>query len=80
MNYNRYLQSNEWFELRKRKLESVGNACEKCEFGYELRVHHLTYERIGQEKLSDLKVLCARCHNDNHYEPLNIPELSMVGS
>lgn len=78
MNYNRYLQSKEWQELRKRKLKSVGNICEICEFPYELRVHHLTYERIGREKLSDLQVLCERCHTDNHYEPLNIPELRLA--
>ncbi len=29
-------------------------------------VHHLTYERIGGERLSDLIALCRKCHVDLH--------------
>lgn len=28
----------------------------------EIQLHHLTYERIGDELLTDLRPLCARCH------------------
>lgn len=28
----------------------------------ELQLHHLTYERLGDEDLSDLTPLCADCH------------------
>lgn len=27
-----------------------------------LQVHHLTYARLGKEKLSDLRVTCESCH------------------
>ena len=30
------------------------------------QVHHLTYRRIGGERLSDLKALCPKCHVDLH--------------
>lgn len=38
--------------------------------GYEpwkpLQVHHRTYERIGNEGLDDLIVVCPRCHMKIH--------------
>ena len=29
-------------------------------------VHHLTYERIGKERLDDLQALCRKCHKQQH--------------
>jgi hypothetical protein len=29
-------------------------------------VHHLTYERLGNEHLSDVIVLCLACHGKEH--------------
>ena len=29
-------------------------------------VHHLTYERIGKERLNDLQALCGKCHKQQH--------------
>jgi hypothetical protein len=31
-----------------------------------LDVHHRTYERVGQEQLRDLIVLCRTCHSRYH--------------
>lgn len=67
--YNQYMQSSEWKEKKIDKLFSVGYCCEQC--GYDgtdipLDVHHVTYERLGHERLSDLKVLCRSCHNWVH--------------
>lgn len=28
----------------------------------QVQLHHLTYERIGDERLTDLRPLCIRCH------------------
>lgn len=36
---------------------------------YRLEVHHLTYERLGQELDDDLIVLCDRCHCEQHGIP-----------
>ena len=30
------------------------------------QVHHLNYERIGEERLEDLQALCPKCHVQNH--------------
>ena len=44
--------------------------CEKCGFiayrPYQLELHHLTYERLGNESLEDLILLCRRCHQQEH--------------
>ena len=29
-------------------------------------VHHLTYERLGKERLDDLQALCRKCHEQKH--------------
>lgn len=31
-----------------------------------LEIHHLTYDRVGNEKSSDLQVLCSKCHKLKH--------------
>lgn len=30
-------------------------------------VHHKTYERLGEERMEDLELLCSPCHNVEHY-------------
>ena len=61
-----YLYSKHWRETRVRKLKDVGYKCEKCQQRGRLDVHHLTYARIGREKMSDLQVLCRPCHEKEH--------------
>jgi 5-methylcytosine-specific restriction endonuclease McrA len=40
-----------------------GPACEDCGCkSGRLELHHLTYDRLGHEWPSDLKILCVRCH------------------
>ena len=29
-----------------------------------MNLHHLTYERLGRENISDLRVLCPDCHKE----------------
>jgi 5-methylcytosine-specific restriction endonuclease McrA len=42
--------------------------CQACgnERYDELIIHHVSYERYGQEKSNDLRLLCWRCHNRFH--------------
>ncbi len=65
-NYEEYLKSEYWYALVRAKRHSVGNKCEKCGSTHRLEVHHLTYERLGQEKLMDLQVLCSYHHKQVH--------------
>lgn len=64
--YREFLRSDYWKDLRKRKLQEVGNKCELCGRKDSLQVHHLNYETVGREELSDLKVVCADCHKYIH--------------
>lgn len=36
--------------------------CEKCMRDNRLHIHHVSYKRLGHERLSDLQVICAGCH------------------
>lgn len=64
--YQKYLRSDHWLELRSAKLESADWKCEKCKRKSNLQVHHISYVRLGKELLSDLMVLCERCHEKEH--------------
>ena len=64
--YRAYLRSPEWQELRKAALKRAGGRCQVCNNPERLEVHHRTYERIFEETLDDLTVLCRRCHETHH--------------
>lgn len=67
VNYYEYLQSEEWKEKRYQKIRKVGRICERC--GRRCKrphIHHKTYVRLGNEKMSDLEVLCPICHGIEH--------------
>jgi 5-methylcytosine-specific restriction endonuclease McrA len=67
MPYKEYLKTKEWQRKRKEKLEEANYKCQRCNiFGVELDVHHLTYERRGEELPEDLIVLCKKCHAKEH--------------
>lgn len=65
-NYEDYLTTAHWQETRKRKLMAVGHKCQRCNRYHALEVHHLTYERLGEERMEDLEVLCPICHRKAH--------------
>ena len=63
--YKIYLESDTWKIKRKAVLKAAGYRCRRCgERATE--VHHETYERIFNEKLSDLTALCRTCHQKAH--------------
>lgn len=66
MPYHKYLHTYHWEQLRKIKLDEVEYRCQVCYSPTKLQVHHRTYERLGYEKLTDLTVLCAKCHTLFH--------------
>ncbi len=52
--YAKYLSSEKWQWIRKRKLLSHPT-CQQCGHDRQLNVHHLSYERVGGRELdSDL--------------------------
>jgi len=64
--YQDYLKSEAWQGKRKLALERAKYACQLCSSPNNLQVHHRTYERIGNELLEDLTVLCDGCHKHFH--------------
>lgn len=67
--YRRYLSSNKWRDKRSEAIAVSGYCCEKCgvsKWSVRLEVHHITYERLGEERLGDLMVLCRECHAEAH--------------
>lgn len=65
--YNEYIKSPQWKQRREQALARSGYCCEKCGFSKwskKLEVHHITYERLGNERASDLQVLCQECHKE----------------
>lgn len=61
-NYQHYLASREWALKREAVRARSGGRCEHCYVGYQQAVHHLTYERLGSERLTDLMAICRDCH------------------
>lgn len=64
--YQEYLRSYKWKKFRQLALEHAHHKCSKCGTTYKLEVHHLTYDRLGHEKLHDVAVLCMVCHERAH--------------
>jgi len=66
--YHAYLQSDDWRHgPRKKALKRANYACENCgATNTELHVHHKNYNSIFHETLSDLQVLCHKCHSYVH--------------
>jgi len=67
--YERHVagQSPAWRATRVRVLARAGGRCEGCgRVAPALDVHHLPYDRLGRERLADLKALCDACHLKAH--------------
>ena len=72
--YRKYLNSDEWKEIREIVKERDGHKCLICncsadkDKGIHLSVHHRTYENKYNERenLGDLITLCKSCHDIFH--------------
>lgn len=66
ISYQEYLQSRHWKRTRAVVVRAYDKKCAQCESKKEIQVHHLTYERLGDEKFTDLLPLCRVCHLRHH--------------
>jgi hypothetical protein len=76
--YEDYLHSEHWQRTKIKRLlrANINEAmeliqCEHADCGMfvpllVLNVHHLTYKRLGHERMEDLQVLCRSCHRVVH--------------
>jgi 5-methylcytosine-specific restriction endonuclease McrA len=62
--YNEYLASPEWASKRLRVRARDYGRCQLCNSDCFLDIHHLTYNRVGDEALFDLVTLCRNCHDE----------------
>ena len=68
MPYPFYLRTPEWRRTRAAALVRAGHACSlDVTHTRDLEVHHRTYERLGEEMVTDLVVLCHSCHQLHHH-------------
>jgi len=64
--YSAYLLSDHWKAKRQEAFKYHGPACHECGATESLVVHHMTYRRLGREKMKDLRILCGPCHRLYH--------------
>lgn len=64
--YREYLESGHWQDTRRRYWASDQPHDCICGETEGLQLHHMTYQRIGREALTDLTPLCGRCHSMIH--------------
>jgi len=66
-NYKHYLQSDHWKKFRKFYFaRKKPKGCQFCRFRDPLQLHHITYERLGHERLEDVVAICDSCHEEVH--------------
>lgn len=70
--YEVYLGSDIWKERAGSALKRAGYICERCKRRKAVHVHHLSYERVGEELPGDLQALCFQCHDQAHEGQLSI--------
>ena len=67
MTYKEYLKSPAWYALRQQALSDSGHCCRLCNYPHMLNVHHRKYPKVlGTEPVTDLIVLCSKCHKLFH--------------
>jgi len=69
--YARYLNSVDWLRFRVTVLVLAGFHCADCP-DEASEVHHLNYQRVGSELLTDVVPLCRDCHESRHGGSLGI--------
>lgn len=63
--YSKYIKSPQWEAKRQLYFQNFGKYCKAChQTRGPIHVHHMTYERLGRELMSDLISLCPSCHNE----------------
>ena len=66
--YDDYLRSPDWRRRRALVIDRAHGRCEGCASAPATQVHHLSYDRVGNEMLFDLVALCSTCHDRVHNE------------
>lgn len=65
--YREYLVSDHWFAFRDYVFSKKGYRCELCRATECIELHHLTYARLGHERIEDVRPLCRLHHRQQHF-------------
>lgn len=60
--YSQYTNSIKWKQLKYKAMVRDNKACTVCGSISKLILHHLTYERLYNENLEDVSIVCSGCH------------------
>jgi 5-methylcytosine-specific restriction endonuclease McrA len=66
VDYATYIRTSKWKAKANEAKQRSEWCCALCEERKGLEVHHRTYARLGHERMSDLIVLCWKCHRRHH--------------
>jgi len=61
-----YYMTPHWQIVRSARFEHDSMMCVLCGDSEEIQCHHVTYESIFREELSDLLTVCSDCHSKIH--------------
>ena len=64
--HKRYTDSRDWKLQHAYRVDLAGGRCERCGSNRRLQAHHLNSDRVGQELLEEVEVLCRACHMLEH--------------
>ena len=75
VDYYEYIKSPQWKSVADEARKRAGYKCQMDGATGKLSVHHNNYKNLGNEKDTDLIVLCRKCHAKFHdilLEPPNV--------
>ena len=68
--YKEYISKHpHWQAIRKHRFDFDDGRCVVCHrdlHGEPYQTHHLSYQRLGHERMRDVITLCASCHDSFH--------------
>lgn len=70
VNYNEYIKKHpHWQKVRRARFDFDEHRCVICHrdlTGEPYQTHHLSYQRLGSERLRDVVTMCDSCHHAFH--------------
>ena len=64
--YAKYLKTAHWKRVKKIIRYIYQDRCQICGKSKKLHVHHNRYKNLWHEELTDVILLCEKCHNKHH--------------
>jgi hypothetical protein len=64
--YEDYLETKHWQQFKEKYAHKHKKQCTMCDNKENIHLHHITYERVGNETFEDVVYLCSGCHLKVH--------------